>query len=173
MGGYLTICRCTPSPSLGFRLSGGRVVWVPEGDDRKTLQEFSVLLGSCRLAGIRRRDADAVACIAASALDACGERELRLGPFHLVRWATDAPDVLRRRVWNALRKAGVHREVAALKNCRYALGKNRLANGLTERVNTKLRILTRMADGFEASASLIALGLFDRGGCCPPLPRRT
>lgn len=48
-----------------------------------------------------------------------------------------------------------------------------LSNGLTESVNTKLRLLTRIAYGFKSTDNLIALCLLDRGGYCPPLPGRT
>jgi transposase len=48
-----------------------------------------------------------------------------------------------------------------------------LSNGLTESVNTKLRLLTRIAYGFRSTNNLIALCLLDRGGHCPPLPGRT
>lgn len=47
-----------------------------------------------------------------------------------------------------------------------------LSNGLTESVNTKLRILTRIAYGFRSTDNLIALCLLDRGGHCPALPGR-
>jgi len=47
-----------------------------------------------------------------------------------------------------------------------------LSNGLTDSVNTKLRLPTRMAYGFRSTDNLIALCLLDRGGYCPPLPDR-
>lgn len=49
-----------------------------------------------------------------------------------------------------------------------------LSHGLTESVNTKLRLITRMAYGFRSTDNLIALCLLDRGGQhhCPPLPGR-
>ena len=47
-----------------------------------------------------------------------------------------------------------------------------LSNGLTESVNTKIRLLTRIAYGFRNTDNLIALCLLDRGGHCPPLPGR-
>ena len=47
-----------------------------------------------------------------------------------------------------------------------------LSNGLTESVNTKLGLLTRIAYGFRNTDNLIALCLLDRGGHCPPLPGR-
>ena len=48
-----------------------------------------------------------------------------------------------------------------------------LSNGLTASVNTKLRLLTRIAYGFRSANNPIALCLLDRGGHCPPLPSRT
>ena len=232
----------------------GRLVWAAEGHDRKTLQQFFDLLGPERCARIRLISADAAEWIAACALDACTNATLCLDPFHIVRWATDALDVVRRWTWNVLRRIGVHGQAAQLKNCRYALWKNPedltdrqrtklawiarhnqtlyrayllkeqlrlvfhhrgnqaiamldawlawarrsripafvalyhrikrnragiiasvthgLSNGLTESVNTKLRLLTRIAYGFRSTDNLIALCLLDRGGNCPPLPGR-
>ena len=46
------------------------------------------------------------------------------------------------------------------------------SNGLTESVNAKLRLITRMAYGFRSTDNLFALCLLDRGGYCPPLPGR-
>ena len=47
-----------------------------------------------------------------------------------------------------------------------------LSNGLTESVNTKLRLITRIAYGFRSTDNLIALCYLDRGGYCPDLPDR-
>ena len=51
----------------------------------------------------------------------------------------------------------------------HGLSNARVESGL----NTKLRLLTRMAYGFRSTDNLIALCLLDRGGHCPPLPGRT
>ena len=48
-----------------------------------------------------------------------------------------------------------------------------LSNGLVESVNTKLRLLTRMAFGYRDPWALIGLGMLALGGLCPPLPGRT
>jgi transposase len=48
-----------------------------------------------------------------------------------------------------------------------------LSNGLVERVNTKLRLLTRMAFGYADPYVLIGLGMLALGSQCPPLPGRT
>lgn len=47
-----------------------------------------------------------------------------------------------------------------------------LSNARVESVNTKLRLLTRIAFGFRSPDALIALAMLDLGGLCPPLPGR-
>ena len=47
-----------------------------------------------------------------------------------------------------------------------------LSNGLVESVNTKLRLLTRIAFGFHSPDALIGLAMLALGGLCPPLPGR-
>ena len=47
-----------------------------------------------------------------------------------------------------------------------------LSNARVESVNTKLRLLTRIAFGFRSAEALIALAMLDLGGLCPPLPSR-
>jgi transposase len=232
----------------------GRLVWAAAGHDRATLQAFFDLLGAERAARIRLISADAAEWIGECAVSNCPNATLCLDPFHTVRWATDALDVVRRWVWNTLRKLGLAGQAAHLKGCRYALWKNPedltdrqqtklawiarhnqtlyraymlkehlrlvfrhrgrqavrmlddwlawarrcripafveldhrikrhragivaavthgLSNGLVESVNTKLRLLTRIAYGFRSTDNLIALCLLDRGGHCPPLPGR-
>ena len=233
----------------------GRLVWAKAGHDKATLQSFFDLLGPERAAKIRLISADAAEWIGEIATTACENAVLCLDPFRIVRWATQALDVVRRWVWNILRRMGLGDRAKQLKNCRYALWKNPedltdrqanklawiakhnnrlyrayllkeqlrlvfqhrgndavamldawlqwarrcqipafvelyhrikknrtgiiatlthgLSNGLTESVNTKLRLLTRMAYGFRSTDNLIALCLLDRGGHCPPLPGRT
>lgn len=48
-----------------------------------------------------------------------------------------------------------------------------LSNARVESVNTKLRLLTRIAFGFRSPEALVALAMLDLGGLCPPLPART
>jgi len=47
-----------------------------------------------------------------------------------------------------------------------------LSNGLIESVNTKIRVITRMAFGFHNPAALIALAMLALGGLRPALPGR-
>ena len=47
-----------------------------------------------------------------------------------------------------------------------------LSNARVESVNTKIRLLTRVAFGFHSAKALIALAMLSLGGLCPPLPGR-
>jgi hypothetical protein len=47
-----------------------------------------------------------------------------------------------------------------------------LSNGLIESVNTKIRVITRMAFGFHNPTALIALAMLALGGLRPPPPGR-
>ncbi len=47
-----------------------------------------------------------------------------------------------------------------------------LSNARVESMNTKLRLLTRIAFGFRSPEALVALAMLDLGGMCPPLPGR-
>ena len=49
----------------------------------------------------------------------------------------------------------------------------RLSNALVESVNTKIRLITRVAFGFRSADALIALAMLSLGGYCPPLPGRS
>ena len=73
----------------------------------------------------------------------CPDAVLCADPFHVVSWATDALDEVRRQVWNEARGAVTQRRAPRatgtakmLKGARYALWKN--PENLTERQQTKL-----------------------------------
>ena len=57
-------------------------------------------------------------------------------PFHVVRWASDALDEVRRQVWNAARKGGQPGLAHARKGARWALWHN--PENLTERQQATL-----------------------------------
>ena len=48
-----------------------------------------------------------------------------------------------------------------------------LSNGRIESVNTKIRLITRIAFGFRSPQALIALAMLNLGGQRPTLPGRT
>ena len=47
-----------------------------------------------------------------------------------------------------------------------------LSNGRTESVNTKIRLITRVAFGFKSPDALIGLAMLSLGGHRPALPHR-
>jgi transposase len=54
----------------------------------------------------------------------CPNATICLDPFHVVQWATNALDGVRRGVWNAARQAGLTDDAKALKGARWALWHN-------------------------------------------------
>jgi transposase len=232
----------------------GRLVWAAPGHDEQTLERFFAALGKDRASQLTHVSADAAAWIANTVARRCPQAVLCLDPFHVVRWATDALDEVRRQTWNAARRGGQPTLARELKGARFALWKNPehltvrqrgtlarvaevnqhlykayllkeelrlvfklkgargvalldawlvwarrcripafvklarsvtdhragiqatllhgLSNGLVESVNTKLRLLTRIAFGFRSPDALIGLAMLALGGLCPPLPGR-
>jgi transposase len=232
----------------------GRLVWAAPGHDQATLHRFFDALGEQRSAQLSLVSADAADWIANAVAVRCPQAVLCLDPFHIVRWATDALDQVRRQTWNVARRGGQPTLARELKGARFALWKNPehltvrqrgklarvadvnrrlyrayllkeelrlvfklkgpravalldawlvwarrcripafvklarsisdhragiqatllhgLSNGLVESVNTKLRLLTRIAFGFHSPDALISLAMLALGGLCPPLPGR-
>jgi transposase len=246
----------------------GRLVWVAAGRDMATLRGFFDALGPDRCALLTHVSADGANWIGDVVAQCCPNAVRCADPFHVVRWATQALDEVRREAWNgardevrarrARRAAGLRVEATghakALKNARFALWKNPehlttrqqaklawiakaeprlhrayllkealrlvfqlphaeavaaldawiswarrcriprfvklqrtivahrdtilasiehgLSNGLIESVNTKIRLLTRIAFGFASPDALIALAMLTLGGHPPALPGR-
>ncbi len=232
----------------------GRLVWAAPGACEATLEQFFDLLGESRCAKIELVSADAADWIAAVVARRCPAAVRCADPFHVVKWATDALDQVRREVWNSARNGGDTAGARELKGARFALWKNpedltrrqrgklaRIAqvnqrlyrayllkeelrlvfkirgpravalldawlawarrcripafvalarsvtthrqpivasllhgasNARVESVNTRLRLLTRIAFGFRSTHALIGLAMLSLGGLCPPLPGR-
>lgn len=254
----------------------GRLVWAAPGRDKQTVRRFFDELeasGAGRCQQITHVTADGAEWISSIVTERCPQAVLCADPFHVVKWATDALDQVRRETWNEARKAarqfpkrgvgrpakndmsaGVRDKARALKDSRYALWKNpedltlrqseklawiaktdprlhrayllkeglrtvfkldhesaataldrwvawarrcriptfvrlqrtivahrdrilaaiehRLSNGRIEAVNTKIRLLTRVAFGFRSTDALIGLAMLTLGGHRPRLPGR-
>jgi transposase len=239
----------------------GRLVWAAPGRDKVTLAAFFDALGQERCARITHVSADGADWISAVVADRCPNAVRCADPFHVVRWATDALDEVRRQAWNEARGAVAQRRAGrasghakALKHARFALWKNPenltsrqqtkldrvaktdprlhrayllkeglrlvfqlpydeavdaletwigwarrcriaafidlqrrvvkhrasilaaiehgLSNGRVESVNTKIRLITRIAFGFRSPDALIALAMLNLGGHRPVLPGR-
>jgi len=120
----------------------GRLVWAAPGRDAATLGGFFDALGEARCAGIRLVSADAAEWIAVTVAARCPNATLCADPFHVVKWATDALDEVRRQVWNDARKGGQVALAGELKGARYALWKN--PEDLTRRQRGKLAWIARV-----------------------------
>jgi transposase len=240
----------------------GRLVWAKPGRDKATLAGFFDQLGPQRSARITHVSADGAEWISTVVGNRCPNAVRCADPFHVVKWATEALDEVRRDAWNQARGAVTRRRAGrasghakALKGARYALWKNPdnlttnqqtklawiaktdprlhrayllkeglrlifgldpaeapaaldrwtgwarrcripafvalqrrivkhqasilaaiehgLSNGRIESVNTKIRLLTRIAFGFTSPDALIALAMLTLGGHPPNLPGRT
>jgi transposase len=253
---YLTVVVCHDS---------GRLLWAAPGRDRATLRAFFDQLGPERSAQITHVSADQADWIVQVLAQRCPDAALCADPFHVVKWATEALDEVRRQAWNDARRGGPtiskghgRRDAAGdagrLRRARYALWKNpdnltanqrdklawiaktdprlyrayllkeglryvfavkgqagkralerwlawarrcripafvhlakritairaridatlehELSNALIESVNTKIRLLTRIAFGFRSASALIALAMLSLGGHKPALPGR-
>ena len=109
----------------------GRLVWAAPGRDKATLEGFFDALGEDRCAQITHVSADGAHWISTVVADRCVNAVRCADPFHVVRWATDALDEVRRQAWNQARGAVTQRRAGrasghakALKHARYALWKN-------------------------------------------------
>lgn len=120
-----------------------RLVWAAPGRNAATVREFFDLLGPERCAQITHVSADGADFIDAIVAQMCPRAVRVADPFHIVKWATDALDEVRREAWNDARrqaraepKRGRGRPPAdapprpgaerakSLKGARYALWKN-------------------------------------------------
>jgi len=251
----------------------GRLVWAAPGQDKATLGRFFDALGTERSAQITHVSADGAAWIATVVAERCPNAVRCADPFHVVKWATEALDEVRRAEWAAARKHARQSEARTvgrpahdapprphsdrarlMMHSRYALWKNPenltekqqlklawivqasptlhrayllkeglrlvfkmpldeaiealdkwiswarrcripsfvklqrsivkhraailaaiehgLSNGRIESMNTKIRLITRVAFGFRSPDALIALAMLSLGGHKPVLPGR-
>lgn len=249
----------------------GRLVWATPGRTRGAVHAFFDALeasGGGRCGQVTHVSADGAEWIAEVVQQRCPGAVRCADPFHVVGWATDALDEVRRQAWNDAKRAGNQKirysggkerrlgtgPAQALKRARFALWKNPenlterqrakidwiaktdprlyrayllkeglrlvfqlsaeeapaaldrwigwarrsripnfvrlqrrivkyrveilaaiehgLSNGRIESVNTKIRLLTRIAFGFAHPEALIALAMLNLGGHRPELPGR-
>ena len=121
----------------------GALLWAEPGRDKATLHRFFDTLeasGAGRCAQVSHVSADGADWIEAVVADRCPQAVRCADPFHVVRWATEALDAVRRQAWNTARTAPGGTTTAgtahgrrqtratgharALKNARWALWKN-------------------------------------------------
>ncbi len=132
-----------------------RLVWAAPGRSSATVREFFDLLGEERCAQITHVSADGADFIDTIVAEKCPDAVRVADPFHIVKWATDALDEVRRQAWNDARalarkepgrgrgrpradappRPGSER-AKALNGARYSLWKN--PENLTENQQVKL-----------------------------------
>ncbi|TAN32021.1 ISL3 family transposase [bacterium] len=132
-----------------------KLIWAAPGRDKATLRTFFDVLGPERCQMITHVSADAADWIAAVVAERCPNAIQCADAFHVIAWATEALDEVRRAVWNQARALARgedkrprgrprsdaparpgHERARALKGARYALWKN--PEDLTERQAEKL-----------------------------------
>lgn len=132
-----------------------RLVWAAEGKGKEVLAGFFDALGAGRARLLTHVSADAAEWIGEVVADRAPQAIRCADAFHVVAWATEALDEVRRQAWNTARalargepKRGRGRprtdapprpgtdHARALKHARYALWKN--PENLTERQAAKL-----------------------------------
>jgi transposase len=120
-----------------------RLVWAAPGRNSATVREFFDILGPDRCAQITHVSADGADFIATIVEETCPGAVRVADPFHVVKWATEALDEVRRGAWNdarAMARSEPRRDrgrppadapprpsserAKALKGARYALWKN-------------------------------------------------
>jgi len=113
-----------------------RLVWAAPGRDMATVHRFFDALGPEGCAAIQQVSADGGSWISGVVKSRCPQAKLCMDPFHVVQWATDALDEVRRSVWNEARRSGQSAQAKDLKGARFALWKK--PEDLTDRQQGKL-----------------------------------
>ena len=114
----------------------GKLIHAAVGANKATLHAFFDLVGDERCKKISLISADAAPWIAEVVAERCHNATLCIDAFHVVKWATDALDEVRRDVWRTARRVGMNDLASELKGARYALWKN--PEDLTARQEAKL-----------------------------------
>ena len=82
----------------------GKLVWAAAGRSRGTVRAFFDALGEGRTAELTHVSADGAEWIAGPVRERAPQAVLCADPFHVVGWATEALDEVRRGVWRAARQ---------------------------------------------------------------------
>jgi transposase len=117
----------------------GRLLFVTQGRSKQSVNAFFDLLGPHRCGLITHVSADGAGWIAAVLAERAPQAKVCLDPFHVVKWAGDALDQVRRQVWNTARQAGMGGHARTLKDSRYALWKK--PQDLTANQKAKLAMI--------------------------------
>jgi transposase len=119
----------------------GTLLWAAEGHDQQTLHQFFDLVGPEKCRQIELVTADAAHWIRRVVRERCPQARVCMDGFHVVAWATEALDEVRRQVWNEARRCGQRAVARDLKWARFALWRN--PEDLSERQQARLADIER------------------------------
>ena len=105
-------------------LDTGRVVWAAEGRSKASVEAFFADLGTERAAALTHVGCDGADWIHTVVKAEAPNAVLCLDSFHVVAWACEAVDEVRRRITRDLKAAGRAEDATALKGSRWAVLKN-------------------------------------------------
>lgn len=149
-----------------------QVVWVGEGTGKVVLEKFFTQLTKEQRNRIKLVSADGAKWIKSCIEEYCPNAERCIDGFHVVSWAIDAMDVMRKEVWHqALKKDRLKpkkkrgrpkkgeeskKESSSIKRAKYALGKN--PENLTEYQKNKLdeirKVYPKLFKGYQLKEGL-------------------
>ena len=84
----------------------GRVVWAKEGRDKATVAAFFDALGPERAAQLTHVSCDEATWIHDVITERAGQAVICMDPFHVLQWASEAVDEVRRRITRDAKAAG-------------------------------------------------------------------
>ena len=102
----------------------GKVVWAAKGRSKDTVETFFAALGPERAAALQFVSCDGAEWIRTVVAEQAPDAIVTLDTFHLVSWATDAVDEVRRAEWNLLRRTGGAAAAKEVKGLRWLLLRN-------------------------------------------------
>lgn len=101
----------------------GRVIWAAKGRSKETVGAFFDALGD-RAGALEFVTADGATWITDVVAERAPDAIVCLDTFHVISWATNALDEVRREEWNKLRQAGSAKAAKAFKGLRFLLRRN-------------------------------------------------
>jgi transposase len=120
----------------------GLLIWAAAGANSETLNRFFDDLVEERCQQIQAVTRDGATWIKTVVAERCPNAVQCMDPFHVIKWATDAVDQMRRDAWRGQRHRGVWGNGPTLKGARWALLKNE--EDLTTRQQETLQEIRRI-----------------------------
>lgn len=154
----------------------GEVVWAHDGFGKNTFEKFYERISEDCASQIRMVSGDGARWIKNTVNENSPQAEFCIDPYHVVTWAIDALDRMRRRIWREAyeqdkslpkRKVGrpkkgtepKEKESVTLKRSKYPLGKNpeNLTEYQRESLNHIQKVFPKLFRGYQIKESLRAI----------------